>query len=295
MASKVVKIVQTAALAGAALLSGCTPPPPPAPPPPPPVVQAAFPARPLAPGYAQDGLMTPIVDAMGVRQTVNTGLTTAQTTWNLRSAFNVAALNCLRPEQMVMVERYGAFLKTHARDLSAANRTLDSEFRQKYGPGFKDVRDRYMTQVYNYFALPPALDRFCAAALGVSSELALVEKGKLNVEAARLLPKLEQVFLDFYTEYEAYRIAASAWDARYLATYGVPYRRPVMNPLTPGAVVPYGSGPAIVLPGTDGAPPASAPPVVLPGAAGAPTAAVSPGAAPAVVLPGATATPETAR
>lgn len=292
MASKVVKIVQTAALAGAAMLSGCTPPPPPAPPPPPPVVQAAFPARPLAPGYAQDGLATPIVDAMGVRQTVNTGLTTAQTVWNLRSAYNVAALNCLRPEQLVMGERYGAFLKTHARELSAANRTLDSEFRQKYGPGFKDVRDRYMTQVYNYFALPPALDRFCTAALGVSNEVALIEKGKLDVEAARLLPKLEQVFLDFFTEYEAYRIAASAWDASYLATYGVPYRRPVMNPLTPGATVPYGSGPAVVLPGATGAtPPAAAPPVVMPAPATGATIVDPTGAAPPVVLPSATPTP----
>ncbi|WP_156500468.1 hypothetical protein [Croceicoccus bisphenolivorans] len=240
MASKIVKIVQTCAVAGIATLSGCTPPPPPAPPPPPPPVVQAFPARPLAPGYAQDNLAVPPTDAMGIRQTVNTGLTSAQTTWNLRSAYNVAALNCQGPENAAMAERYGAFLKEHTRELSATNRALDSEFRQKYGPGYKDVRDRYMTQVYNYFALPPALERFCAAALNVSSELATVEKGNLDVAAANLLPQLESVFLNFFSEYEAYRVAATAWDASYLATYGVPYRRPGMNPLSPAANVPYG-------------------------------------------------------
>lgn len=242
MASKIVRIVQTCAVVGIATLAGCTPPPPPAPPPPPPPVVEAFPARPVAPGYAQDNLLVPTVDAAGIRQTVNTGLTSAQTTWNLRSAYNVAALNCQGPQFANMPKQYGDFLKTHVRELSATNRALESEFRQKYGPGHKDVQDRYMTQVYNYFALPPALNRFCAAALSVSNELVAVEKGNLDVAAARLLPQLEAVFLQFYTEYEDYRVAATAWDASYLATYGVPYRRPVANPLAPSADIPSGTG-----------------------------------------------------
>lgn len=246
---KIVKIVKLGAMAGIAGLSGCTPPPPPSPPPPPPAVQAAFPARPMAPGYAQDGLTVPTVDALGVRQTVNAGLTSAQTTWNLRSAYNVAALNCTDPQHLAMAERYGEFLKTHARELSATNRALDSEFRQKYGPGYKDVRDRYMTQVYNYFAMPPVLDRFCAAAFNVSTDLMTVGKGDLDVAAATLLPQLETVFLNFFTEYEAYSVAAAAWDASYLATYGKPYVRPRANPLSPAATVPYGpDAPVVVLP-----------------------------------------------
>ncbi len=249
MASKIVKIVQTCAVAGIATLAGCTPPPPPAPPPPPPApVVAAFPARPVAPGYAQENLLVPQVNALGVRQTVNAGLTSAQTVWNLRSAYNVAALNCQSATHMVMAERYGAFLKAHTRELSATNRALDSEFRQKYGPGYKDVRDRYMTQVYNYFAMPPVLPRFCEAAYNVSTALATVPAGGLDVAAATLLPQLETVFLGFFTEYEAYRVAASAWDASYLATYGVPYRRPTANPLAPAADVPYGPGAPVTAP-----------------------------------------------
>lgn len=240
MASKVVKIVQTCAVVGIAALSGCTPPPPAPPPPPPPPVVEAFPARPVAPGYAQENLAVPPMSATGVRQTVNAGLTSAQTTWNLRSAYNVAALNCQGPQYAMMADRYGTFLQTHARELSATNRALDSEFRQKYGPGYKDVRDRYMTQVYNYFALPPALDRFCDEALKVSTELETVEKGNLDIASATMLPRLESVFLGFYSEYEAWRLAASAWEARYLSTYGVPYQRPGGNPLAPAANVPFG-------------------------------------------------------
>lgn len=246
MASKIVKIVQTCAVVGIATLAGCTPPPPPAPPPPPPPVVQAFPARPVAPGFAQENLAVPAVNALGVRQTVNTGLTSAQTVWNLRSAYNVAALNCQDAVHATMAANYGTFLKTHARELSATNRALDSEFRQKYGPGFKDVRDRYMTQVYNYFAMPPVLPRFCDAALNVSTALTTVPAGELDVAAANLLPQLEAVYLGFFTEYEAYRVAASAWDASYLATYGVPYRRPNANPLAPAADVPYGPGAPVV-------------------------------------------------
>ncbi len=248
MVSKIVKIVQTCAVVSIAALSGCTPPPPPAPPPPPPPVVEAFPARPVAPGYAQENLAVPAFDALGVRQTVNTGLTSAQTVWNLRSAYNVAALNCQTPAHAAMAANYGAFLKSHARELSATNRTLDSEFRQKYGPGFKDVRDRYMTQVYNYFAMPPVLPRFCDAAFNVSTALTTVPVGGLDVAAANLLPQLESVYLGFFSEYEAYRIAATAWDASYLATYGVPYRRPTANPLAPAADVPFGPGAPLITP-----------------------------------------------
>lgn len=261
MASKIVKIVQTCAVVGIATLSGCTPPPPPAPPPPPPPVVQAFPARPVAPGFAQENLVVPAVNALGVRQTVNTGLTAAQTVWNLRSAYNVAALNCQDPAHASMAANYGAFLKSHARELSATNRALDSEFRQKYGPGFKDVRDRYMTQVYNYFAMPPVLPRFCDAAFNVSTALTTVPAGGLDVAAAGLLPQLEAVYLTFFSEYEAYRVAASAWDASYLATYGVPYRRPVANPLAPSADVPYGPGAPVVSPVPNPAVTGSATPV----------------------------------
>lgn len=224
-------IIRITTVAAAATLASCGPPPPPPVAPPPPV-QEAFPARPIAPGYAQDNLAIPGKNELGVRQTVNTGLSTEQATWNLRSAYNVAALNCNGPEDAQIAERYGDFLKAHAHELTAVNQKVDTQFREKFGRGeYKAARDQYMTQVYNYFSLPPALPRFCAAARETSVALAAAPKGKLDEVAQSELPKLELVFLGYFDEYEAFQTEVTAWDAKYLATYGEPYRHRRAVPL----------------------------------------------------------------
>ncbi|MDT0575642.1 hypothetical protein RM533_05545 [Croceicoccus sp. F390] len=209
--------------AGIAALGACSTPPPQPAPPPPPVVQEAFPARPIAPYNAHEGLRIPAVDANGVRQTVNSGLTPSQMIWNVRSAYNVAALNCTGPVHAALAENYGMFLKGHDKELTAANRTLNEQFRSEFGAKSNAVRDAYMTQVYNYFALPAVLPDFCQAALQMSEQLALVPQGELETTAAQVLPDLERVFVAFFDRYDSYRAQAAAWDANYLATYGEPY------------------------------------------------------------------------
>lgn len=161
------------------------------------------------------GMTVPMVGPDGTRQTVNANLSTAQTTWNLRSALNVAALNCVEPQYDGLVDRYGSFLKNNSRKLSATNRALEKEFRQKYGPTFRNVQDSYMTQVYNYFALPPALDNFCDVAMSVSAELPQVADGDLDSFAARAMPRIEGVFEDFFSAYEKYRVDLAAWNQQY--------------------------------------------------------------------------------
>jgi hypothetical protein len=165
-------------------------------------------------------MFVPAKDALGVRQTINANLTPAQKTWNLRSAMNVAALNCLEPQHAMILENYKVFLKAHAKGLSSANRMLDAEFREKYGPTYRGMRDVYMTQVYNYFALPPTLPRFCDASLAVSTELAATPAGSLESFAAGALPRLEAVFDDFFGAFEQYRINVAQWDAQYGPRYG---------------------------------------------------------------------------
>ncbi|WP_157668180.1 hypothetical protein [Croceicoccus marinus] len=224
-------LIRITTVAAAATLASCGPPPPPPVAPPPPPVQEAFRARPIAPGYAQDNLAVPGRNELGIRQTINTGLTPEQSVWNLRSAYNVAALNCDAPEDAQMAERYGEFLKTHSRELTSTNKKVDEQFRDRFGGSdYKRARDQYMTQVYNYFSLPPALPRFCAAVRETSLALADVPKGDLDEAAQVELPKLELVFLGYFDEYEAYRAEAQAWDSEYLATYGEPYRHRWMVP-----------------------------------------------------------------
>lgn len=163
----------------------------------------------------------------GVRQTVNANLSSAQTTWNLRSALNVAALNCLKPQHAGILPAYKAFLNTHARKLSSTNVALQGEFRKRYGATYRDVQDSYMTQVYNYFALPPVLNSFCDTALTVATEVPATAGADLDLFASGAMQRLEGVYENFFRAYEQYRVNLNAWDAQYGSTVQALQPRPV--------------------------------------------------------------------
>ena len=267
-----------------AVLAACTTPPPPPPPPPPPAAApppVVIPPRPTPPMGASKGMVIPMVATTGVRQTVNANLTPAQTTWNLRSALNVAALNCLDPKYTGLVENYGAMLKNNARELSATNRALQSEFRQRYGGTYRDVQDSYMTQVYNYFALPPAKNAFCDVAFAVSQEALAVPSGDLEVFAASALPRIESAFEDFFRAYEQYRIDLQAWDSRYGPPAVTTTVQGYVNPLDPSVEVKPGETVVDAMPATA--------PVSASGEAQAPvviaTGETAPDGEPVVTLP----------
>ena len=133
------KVMIGAATLAAALVAACGPKSAP-PPPPPPVAAPApvvyIPPRPLPPLGASAGLFVPPVGPDGVRQTINAKLTPAQTIWNVRSAYNVAALNCLKAEHAEILTHYKTFLKNQAKGLKAANTAVDADFRKRYGSAF---------------------------------------------------------------------------------------------------------------------------------------------------------------
>lgn len=205
-------------LAGIATLSACGPkaPPPKELPPPPP--QIVVPPQPRPPLGASTNVPVPPLLPNGTRQTVNTGVSAAQALWNLRSAYNVAALNCMKPEHAAILEGYRAFLRNNTRALTAANRTVDQEFKTRFGTTFVRSREAYMTQVYNYFALPPTIQGFCDAALAVSNEAQTVKPADINGFAVRSLNALDGVFQDFFLSYDQYRTDLAGWQARYVPT-----------------------------------------------------------------------------
>lgn len=220
-----------------------------------------IPARPVPPMGAVASMPIPAVDASGVRQTVNANLTPAQKTWNLRSAMNVAALNCAGAKYAPILGAYKALLGTHARSLAATNRAVEKEFRDRYGAAsYLARRDAYMTKVYNYFALPPARPDFCDAALVVGSELLTVAPGGLDNFAALALPRIEQVFENFFRAFERYKVEVAAWDAQYGSMFGIGQggyttplapglrfpnpQRPLPTPSPPVGVTPSGTAPA---------------------------------------------------
>ncbi len=218
------KVLIGAAALSAALVAACgpksAPPPPPPPPAPAPVVY--IPPRPLPPLGASAGLFVPPVGPDGVRQTVNARLTPAQTIWNIRSAYNVAALNCLKAEHAEILTNYKTFLKNHAKGLKAANAAVDGDFRKRYGSAFIRPREAYMTQVYNYYAYPATLEAFCDAATVMARDSATVKPAELPAFSQRSMATLETVFETFFRTFEQYRADVAAWDAKYAPTVSAP-------------------------------------------------------------------------
>lgn len=211
------RVLTGAVLAAVAALAACAPKAPPPPPPPPPAPQPfiTIPARPVPPLGVSSTMLVPPRGPDGVRQTVNAHISRAQTTWNFRSAYNVAALNCRKAEHVAILAGYRAFLTKHKRALTDANRAVDNEFRQRYGARFIAPRESYMTQVYNYFANPVTLDAFCDATLAVNAEAQTVSSKDLDLFTANSLPRIEAVFEDLFRSYENYQLAAADWDMKY--------------------------------------------------------------------------------
>lgn len=221
------KLPAIAAAAGLALLAACAPPPPPPEPTPPPPVAIVIvpepepvPMRPIPPGGAAGDMAIPVLGVDGVRQTVNANLNPLETVWNLRSAWNVAALNCLDPHYQPILDGYKALLSKHAKRLSKVNADLDKQYRKEFGAKATRTREAYMTQVYNYFALPPARQYFCDAALQLSQESLTNPPTDIDAFALAGLPRMESAFEHFFQDMEKYRIAVADWDAKYGALYG---------------------------------------------------------------------------
>ena len=209
----VTRVLAGVALAAIAALSGCTTPPPPVVEQPPVVV---IPPKPMPPMGAQDNLVVPVKDMNGERVTPNSGISTAQAVWNLRSAYNVAALNCVEAEYQPILDGYKRFLKVYARSLAKANKDVDASFRTQHsGRAAIKARETYQTQVYNFFSLPPAGNAFCRAAMNLTVELENVEPGAFDAWSFVGLAQMEKPFKDFYDSYEQYKADLAAWNARY--------------------------------------------------------------------------------
>lgn len=217
------------------------PPPPPAPPPP---VMVYVEAKPMPPDGASPLMAIPGIAADGLRVTPNRNISPMQSLWNLRSAYNVAALDCFDPKHAAILPAYKAFLRTNAKTLALANRTVDAEWRKKYGAGFIRPREKYMTEVYNHFAIPPTMPAFCDAILVVGNDAKLIKPLALPSFALVSLPAVEIVFDDFFRRYDQYRLDLAAWQAKWGSA------------AVPRTLVPINSLPIL--------PPAPLPPVFVP-------------------------------
>ncbi len=213
---------------------------PPPPPPPPPQIWVEW--KPVIPNRASTTLVFRPIGPDGVRLSVNRNISPAQTLWNLRSGYNVAALTCQDPEHAGILVNYKAFLKTHVKTLRATNAKVDAEWRAKYGAGYVKQREKFMTEVYNHFAEPPVKKAFCDAALAMSKDALPVKSANLTNFATTALPSLEIVFDDFYKRYDKWKADMAAWEARW-GKDAVPGTLVLVTPQNAAPVVPATAGP----------------------------------------------------
>ncbi len=164
----------------------------------------------------------PRMDPAGQRATINSGVSEDELIWHFRSGWNVAALNCMDAQYAPILDGYSAYIKDHARSLKRVNDRIDRSYRANYGSRREGIqaREQKMTQVYNFFALPPARAEFCDAALEISTRAMASPDLDPAAFAASNFALLEAPFDRFFNAYEQYEQQSSSWDARYGAQYG---------------------------------------------------------------------------
>ena len=164
--------------------------------------------RPTPPNGTASNLVIPPVGADGSYATINRGIGADETVWHLRSALNVAALNCRGTQGLAIVAGYTDLLDNQRKPLKAAYAA--SAKAQSSAAKF----DAHVTRVYNFFAQPPAQQDFCRIAQTVVVEANATSPADFKSFAARALPRLETPFTDFYRRYDDYRRDLAAWAAR---------------------------------------------------------------------------------
>lgn len=205
-----------------AVVSSCAPVPKPvviAPPPPPPVVAPPPPPPPVMPrppSGAATTMKIPSVGPDGVRMTPNRGLSRDEQIWHFRSALNVAALNCQGPVWGQIATQYNKFILTHKVQLSKSSKAVDREYIARFpGQNGLRVRDTKLTDLYNYFALPPIRSEYCDAALRKVTEVNMVPLAALPEYAIGGLSDLDGIFIRFFDAYAQYELDLADWNMKY--------------------------------------------------------------------------------
>jgi hypothetical protein len=186
------------------------------------VVVEATPYRPLPPQGAAYVMAIPELGPDGKRMTVNRGLTDDETVWHFRSGWNVAALNCTTTEYEPINTAYTAYVRNFSGPLAEVNRRIESTYRRQFSARRASIqaREKVMTSVYNFFALPPARANFCRTALDLSNRyLSSPPTDPVAFGLANLVT-LEAPFDAFFLDYEKYERESAAWDAKWGAMFG---------------------------------------------------------------------------
>jgi len=198
-----------------ASVAACAPKPVAPPPPPPPPVVVVIPPRPLPPGNASLTQILPGRSIDGRFVTANSNISGDRAFWQLKIGLNVAAIGCRGLEEATLVSAYNNIIKAHGKIIKSTEKTVISQLGKENGTNGITARDRLSTQLFNYFAQPPAQRAFCARANEVAQIVSSTPTAQVVAQAPGHLATLDQPFIDFYEAYARYQLDVSAWDAKY--------------------------------------------------------------------------------
>lgn len=112
--------------------------------------------------------------------------------WSLRSALNVAALQCGFEPTLRTFENYNALLVNHRDELASSYLTLTGYFKRtaKTVKAGQSTLDSYGTRVYSSFSAVKGQLNFCTSASRVSSAAIFVPRAQLGTFAQQRLREL---------------------------------------------------------------------------------------------------------
>lgn len=113
----------------------------------------------------------------------------ANLVWNLRSALNVAALQCQFAPSLLSVENYNVILANHKDELNRSFAVLTKYFNRTAGTAKagQTALDRFGTRTYSSFTTVGAQYGFCQTAAEIATEAAFAPRGHFwEVGVARM-------------------------------------------------------------------------------------------------------------
>ncbi|HEY0594257.1 MAG TPA: hypothetical protein VGD20_00490, partial [Sphingopyxis sp.] len=143
-----------------------------------------------------------------------------------------------------MVSGYNAIIKNHGKTIKSTEKSVITQLGKDNKNNGIAPRDRLSTQLFNYFAQPPAQRDFCVRANEIAQIVASTPTAQLVEQEPAHLARLDQPFNDFYEAYARYQADVAAWDAKYAPPPPImsapaplaPAGPTVTNGTTPGAV-----------------------------------------------------------
>lgn len=140
--------------------------------------------------------------------------------WSLRSALNVAALQCQFEPTLNTVQAYNAILKDHDAEFDRYQATLQKYYARtggagsaKAGKGSKAGQagfDRFGTRTYSAFSTTAAQYGFCQTAGSIAREAVFTPRGQFGDLAERRMRELRNSLVPFGEERFPYYINGSA-------------------------------------------------------------------------------------